>query len=260
NGFILIKCIYTITWLQKFIGVNCTQRVYTGSPSHDRICALGGGSGRWVGGGRIRALGGLRRRDPGAGVAAAGFERWATTAVTTVFPSQACSRAPWTSSPRGVAGAVLLLLRFVASVLAYYLVCRACTLFVDARLVGWTRCCGPDARARCCSSSGSTGSARLCILSGDLVSSAACIDSVVLFDGPGAVSKNWRHDAEDSGDPSLPASEEQGSAPRYCFHCQNGKPPRCHHCFVCKSSFLMTITNLSTHYNCFESFKLTIVH
>ncbi|XP_020148328.1 probable protein S-acyltransferase 12 isoform X1 [Aegilops tauschii subsp. strangulata] len=48
---------------------------------------------------------------------------------------------------------------------------------------------------------------------------------MVVFTNPGAVPENWRHAAE--GD------EEQGHAPRYCSRCQNGKPPRCHHCSIC---------------------------
>ncbi|XP_062187818.1 probable protein S-acyltransferase 12 isoform X3 [Phragmites australis] len=56
---------------------------------------------------------------------------------------------------------------------------------------------------------------------------------MVVFTDPGAVPENWRHDAEDSGDPALSTSEDQGSHPRYCSRCQNGKPPRCHHCSVC---------------------------
>ncbi|CAD6223832.1 unnamed protein product [Miscanthus lutarioriparius] len=60
----------------------------------------------------------------------------------------------------------------------------------------------------------------------------------VVFTDPGAVPENWRHDAEDSGNPSFSSSEEQGSAPRYCSRCQNGKPPRCHHCSVCNRCVL----------------------
>lgn len=85
---------------------------------------------------------------------------------------------------------------------------------------------------------------------------------MVVFTDPGAVPENWRHAAEedgmdvhnsrtilnnistDSGDPALSTSEEQGSAIGYCSRCQNGKPPRCHHCSVCKSAFLVMISNL----------------
>ncbi|RCV12962.1 hypothetical protein SETIT_2G308900v2 [Setaria italica] len=60
---------------------------------------------------------------------------------------------------------------------------------------------------------------------------------MVVFTDPGAVPENWRHDAEYSGDPGS-SSEEQGSAPSYCSRCQNGKPPRCHHCSVCNRCVL----------------------
>ncbi|KAK3124953.1 hypothetical protein QOZ80_7BG0597700 [Eleusine coracana subsp. coracana] len=56
---------------------------------------------------------------------------------------------------------------------------------------------------------------------------------MVVFTDPGSVPENWRHDAEDNGDPASSTSEDQGTAPRYCSRCQNGKPPRCHHCSVC---------------------------
>ncbi|TVU39375.1 hypothetical protein EJB05_12789, partial [Eragrostis curvula] len=61
---------------------------------------------------------------------------------------------------------------------------------------------------------------------------------MVVFTDPGSVPENWRHDAEESGDPASSTSEEQGSAPRYCSRCQNGKPPRCHHCSVCNRCVL----------------------
>ncbi|GJN07503.1 hypothetical protein PR202_ga25339 [Eleusine coracana subsp. coracana] len=56
---------------------------------------------------------------------------------------------------------------------------------------------------------------------------------MVVFTDPGSVPENWRHDAEDSGDPASSTSEDQGTATRYCSRCKNGKPPRCHHCSVC---------------------------
>lgn len=70
---------------------------------------------------------------------------------------------------------------------------------------------------------------------------------MVVFTDPGSVPENWRHDAEDGGDSALSTSEDQGTAPRYCSRCQNGKPPRCHHCSVCKSPFLMKIPYLSSY-------------
>ncbi|KAK1680630.1 hypothetical protein QYE76_041478 [Lolium multiflorum] len=48
---------------------------------------------------------------------------------------------------------------------------------------------------------------------------------MVVFTDPGSVPQNWRRAAEED--------EEQGHTPRYCSRCQNGKPPRCHHCSVC---------------------------
>lgn len=66
---------------------------------------------------------------------------------------------------------------------------------------------------------------------------------MVVFTDPGSAPENWRYDDEDSRDLGS-SSEEQGSAPRYCSRCQNGKPPRCHHCSVCKSCFLLMLTNL----------------
>ncbi|KAG8080631.1 hypothetical protein GUJ93_ZPchr0007g4767 [Zizania palustris] len=78
---------------------------------------------------------------------------------------------------------------------------------------------------------------------------------VVVFTDPGAVPENWRHSSEDDAmdvnssivsdnegafnwDATYPDSERQGSAPRYCSRCQNGKPPRCHHCSVCNRCVL----------------------
>jgi hypothetical protein len=68
---------------------------------------------------------------------------------------------------------------------------------------------------------------------------------MVVFTDPGSVPENWRHDAEDSGDPASSTSEDQGSAPIYCYRCQNGKPPRCHHCSVCKSLLTIALLKVS---------------
>jgi hypothetical protein len=80
---------------------------------------------------------------------------------------------------------------------------------------------------------------------------------MVVFTDPGSVPENWRRAAEEDGmdvnnstaisnyfatdnvNRPLSVSEEQGHTPRYCSRCQNGKPPRCHHCSVCKSAVLM---------------------
>ncbi|PNT75178.1 hypothetical protein BRADI_1g28380v3 [Brachypodium distachyon] len=74
---------------------------------------------------------------------------------------------------------------------------------------------------------------------------------MVVFTDPGAVPENWRHAAEEDDmdesntrtisndvatdivNPPLFTSEGQGNASRYCSRCQNGKPPRCHHCSIC---------------------------
>ncbi|XP_051215976.1 probable protein S-acyltransferase 12 isoform X1 [Lolium perenne] len=74
---------------------------------------------------------------------------------------------------------------------------------------------------------------------------------MVVFTDPGSVPQNWRRAAEEDGmdvnnstaisnyvatdnvNRPLSLSEEQGHTPRYCSRCQNGKPPRCHHCSVC---------------------------
>ncbi|TYH62964.1 hypothetical protein ES332_D07G157100v1 [Gossypium tomentosum] len=67
---------------------------------------------------------------------------------------------------------------------------------------------------------------------------------VVLKD-PGSVPENWR---AVSGEESLEvgtslAAAEDGFERRsrgggYCIHCQNGKPPRCHHCSICQRCVL----------------------
>uniref|UniRef100_A0A0E0Q7Y8 Protein S-acyltransferase n=1 Tax=Oryza rufipogon TaxID=4529 RepID=A0A0E0Q7Y8_ORYRU len=66
---------------------------------------------------------------------------------------------------------------------------------------------------------------------------------MVVFTDPGAVPENWRHASEEDGigvnsrtisynwDATYPNPEGQ-SAQKYCSRCQNGKPPRCHHCSV----------------------------
>ncbi|XP_062188594.1 probable protein S-acyltransferase 12 isoform X2 [Phragmites australis] len=73
---------------------------------------------------------------------------------------------------------------------------------------------------------------------------------MVVFTDPGAVPENWRHDGENSGDSSLSTSEEQGGAPRYCSRCQNGKPPRCHHCSVCDRCVLKMDHHCNWVVNC----------
>ncbi|KAL7158976.1 hypothetical protein ABFS83_02G179300 [Erythranthe nasuta] len=79
---------------------------------------------------------------------------------------------------------------------------------------------------------------------------------MVVFRDPGAVPANWRvlpdQNVEQENfisssslaavDNSALASSSDGiekrSAPGYCSRCQNGKPPRCHHCSVCERCVL----------------------
>lgn len=70
---------------------------------------------------------------------------------------------------------------------------------------------------------------------------------VVLKD-PGSVPENWR---AVSGEESLEvgtslAAAEDGFERRsrggvYCIHCQNWKPPRCHHCSICMSNLNLIV-------------------
>ena len=65
-----------------------------------------------------------------------------------------------------------------------------------------------------------------------------------MFKDPDSVPENWRAvSAEDNlevgsslaaGDDGFGRRSRGGGG--YCIHCQNGKPPRCHHCSVCKSN------------------------
>ncbi|GAB4844649.1 hypothetical protein Ancab_038051 [Ancistrocladus abbreviatus] len=80
---------------------------------------------------------------------------------------------------------------------------------------------------------------------------------MVVFQDPGSVPENWRPVLEDnleegnsmtqrdyvaseSSTPALSSSDgrDRGQAVRYCVHCQNSKPPRCHHCSVCQRCVL----------------------
>ncbi|XWS76823.1 hypothetical protein CRYUN_Cryun01aG0210600 [Craigia yunnanensis] len=68
----------------------------------------------------------------------------------------------------------------------------------------------------------------------------------VVFKDPGSVPENWRAvSAEENLEVgSSLAAEDYGFGRRsrgvggYCIHCQNGKPPRCHHCSVCQRCVL----------------------
>lgn len=79
----------------------------------------------------------------------------------------------------------------------------------------------------------------------------------VILQDPGSVPENWKvvpeQSVEEGCSVSLPAnagpenvvsaSSSSGTGERrqavgFCSHCQNGKPPRCHHCSVC----MLTLT------------------
>ncbi|XP_022757607.1 probable protein S-acyltransferase 12 [Durio zibethinus] len=66
----------------------------------------------------------------------------------------------------------------------------------------------------------------------------------VVFKDPGSVPENWRAVSaeENLGVGSSLAAVDDGFERRsrggYCIHCQNGKPPRCHHCSVCQRCVL----------------------
>jgi len=69
----------------------------------------------------------------------------------------------------------------------------------------------------------------------------------VVSKDPGSVPENWRavlpEEALETGSSLNDRSDcvvaTDGLDRRaFCNHCQNGKPPRCHHCSVCRPSFL----------------------
>lgn len=69
----------------------------------------------------------------------------------------------------------------------------------------------------------------------------------MVFKDPGSVPENWRavlpEEALETGSSLNDRSDcvvaTDGLDRRaFCNHCQNGKPPRCHHCSVCRPSFL----------------------
>lgn len=72
---------------------------------------------------------------------------------------------------------------------------------------------------------------------------------MVVFKDPGSVPENWKPVQEEENleagssmqfsehvAPEASASDALERRPPigYCSRCQNGKPPRCHHCSVCK--------------------------
>ncbi|KAF2922725.1 hypothetical protein DAI22_07g135500 [Oryza sativa Japonica Group] len=99
---------------------------------------------------------------------------------------------------------------------------------------------------------------------------------MVVFTDPGAVPENWRHASEEDGigvnsrtisynwDATYPNPEGQ-SAQKYCSRCQNGKPPRCHHCSVCNRCVLKMDHHCVWVVNCvgarnYKYFLLFLVH
>ncbi|XP_050235681.1 probable protein S-acyltransferase 12 [Mercurialis annua] len=60
----------------------------------------------------------------------------------------------------------------------------------------------------------------------------------VVFKDPGSVPDNWRQLTMEAGTSSSESGSGGPGTPRYCNHCQNGKPPRCHHCSVCQRCVL----------------------
>lgn len=96
---------------------------------------------------------------------------------------------------------------------------------------------------------------------------------MVVFKNPGSVPENWRpvteednmeagsstasshHVAPEALASSWSSSDGHGleRKPRgYCSQCQNGKPPRCHHCSICMSTcFFMSL--MCFYYACIFS-------
>ena len=84
-----------------------------------------------------------------------------------------------------------------------------------------------------------------------------------VFKDPGSVPENWRpavteeenleaggsssimtssdHVAPDALVPTWSSDGLERKQAGYCAHCQNGKPPRCHHCSICKSISLLLV-------------------
>lgn len=68
---------------------------------------------------------------------------------------------------------------------------------------------------------------------------------MVVFNDPGSVPENWKPSSQENleaGPDTLTSTSldvtENGQAFGYCLYCRNGKPPRCHHCSVCKLDLL----------------------
>ena len=90
---------------------------------------------------------------------------------------------------------------------------------------------------------------------------------MVVFCDPGSVPENWKPVMEEGNfeeGTSMPLSDfavpenlastlsssdgvERRPAVGYCSHCENGKPPRCHHCSVCKLSLQLILCALSVY-------------
>lgn len=84
---------------------------------------------------------------------------------------------------------------------------------------------------------------------------------IVVFKDPGSVPENWRPVVEEE---NLEAGSSMTSAVHvapealtstwssdglerkpigYCIKCQNGKPPRCHHCSICKPNPIFNVAH-----------------
>ncbi|GAQ87048.1 hypothetical protein KFL_003280020 [Klebsormidium nitens] len=60
--------------------------------------------------------------------------------------------------------------------------------------------------------------------------------AAVMID-PGSVPPGWMPDAEENNDMAVQEVKSDGGA-RFCSKCQAYKPPRCHHCRICKACVL----------------------
>lgn len=76
----------------------------------------------------------------------------------------------------------------------------------------------------------------------------------MVFVDPGSVPENWREENLEAGSSTSMDCVATGDGldrrpgVGYCNQCQNGKPPRCHHCSVCKPKIFFSIL---LHATCF---------
>ncbi|KAG6420324.1 hypothetical protein SASPL_116848 [Salvia splendens] len=62
---------------------------------------------------------------------------------------------------------------------------------------------------------------------------------MAVFRDPGAVPPNWKLlPQQDAAETSSSVELNATAIPQFCNRCQNGKPPRCHHCSVCERCVL----------------------